>query len=129
MLTIPDADFRPLLNEYLEGLVESQVRSLKELIEFNIANSDRELPPDHPQQDRRLTRAEDFRMSSADYQTSLEYIKRMSKEEGIDKTLAQYNIDVIIGPADSFLSTLAAAAGKLCFFGIFGIAKWDAEQK
>jgi amidase len=35
----------------------------------------------------------------------------MSKEEGIDKALAQYDIDVIIGPADSFLSSLAAAAG------------------
>jgi amidase len=88
------------------------VRSLKELIEFNEANADKELPPDHPQQDR-LTKAQDFHMKPEDYQTSLAYIRRMSKEEGIDKILAQYNIDVIIGPADSFLSTLASAAGEL----------------
>lgn len=117
MLIIPDADFRPLLNEYLEGLAESPVRSLKELIDFNIANADKELPLDYPQQDR-LTRAEGFRMNSADHQTSLKYIKRMTKEEGIDKALAQYNIDVIIGPADSFLSTLAAVVGKPCLFDI-----------
>jgi amidase len=57
-------------------------------------------------------------MTPEDYKTSLNYIKRMSTVEGIDKTLAQYDIDVIIGPADSFLSSLAAAAGKLlmsCF--------------
>lgn len=40
-----DADFRPLLNEYLEGLEESSVRSLKDIIEFNEAHADLELPP------------------------------------------------------------------------------------
>jgi amidase len=105
------ADFRTLINEYLESLVESPVRSLKELIDFNKKNAEQELPPDHPQQDK-LARAQDFYIKPEDYQKSLAYIKRMSKEEGIDKTLAQYDIDVIIGPADSFLSSLAAAAGE-----------------
>ncbi|RDW76971.1 amidase signature (AS) enzyme-5 [Coleophoma cylindrospora] len=104
------ADFRPLMNEYLESLEESPVRSLKDIIKFNEDHADKELPPDHPQQDR-LTRAQDFYLEPENYQKSLQYIRRMSRDEGIDKTLAQYDIDVIIGPADSFLSTLASAAG------------------
>ncbi|KUJ15904.1 amidase signature enzyme [Mollisia scopiformis] len=104
------ADFRPLMNEYLEGLEESPIRSLKDMIEFNEAHADKELPPDHPQQNR-LVRAQAFHSDPVRYEQSLNYIRRMSRAEGIDKALSQYDIDVIIGPADSFLSTLAAAAG------------------
>lgn len=39
------ADLRDTLNAYLEDLDESDVRSVQELIDFNIKHSEQELPP------------------------------------------------------------------------------------
>ncbi|KAH8591672.1 amidase signature domain-containing protein [Bisporella sp. PMI_857] len=105
------ADFRSSLNHYLEGLKSSKVRSLKELIEFNDAHPDLELPPGYTQQDK-LLKAQDYNMSPEEYKKTDEWIRRKCGPEGIDKTLAQYDIDVIIGPADSLLSNLAASIGS-----------------
>lgn len=57
-------------------------------------------------------------MTTEEYEASLHYIRHMSKEEGIDKALSKYDIDVIIGPGDSFMSTLASAAGKVLLITI-----------
>jgi amidase len=43
-LTSLDNDFGPLLDHYLQGLEVSPVRSLKELIEWNAAHAEEELP-------------------------------------------------------------------------------------
>lgn len=39
------ADLKRDLNAYLEDLAESEVRSLKDVIEFNLEHRDLELPP------------------------------------------------------------------------------------
>ncbi len=108
---ILDADFRSSLNNYLEDLETSEVRSLKELIDFNNAHSDLELPPGYTEQDK-LIKAQDFHMAPEDHKRSSDWIRQKCGPEGIDKTLAQYNIDVIIGPADSLLTNLASSIGK-----------------
>ena len=38
-------------------------------------------------------------------------IRDVGRTQGVDHTLAEYDIDVIIGPAESDLTTLAAASG------------------
>ncbi|KAH8822071.1 amidase signature domain-containing protein [Xylogone sp. PMI_703] len=105
------ADFRPSLNKYLENLESSPVRSLKELIDFNNAHPDLELPPGYTEQDK-LIKAQDFHMTPENYQKSLNWIRQKCGKEGILKTLEENNIDVIIGPADTLITDLAASIGS-----------------
>lgn len=44
MLTCQVADLKNHLNSYLENLEESEVRSLKDIIEYNNKHADLELP-------------------------------------------------------------------------------------
>ena len=43
----------------------------------------------------------------------LEHARLIGRERGIDETFKRYNINVLIGPAESAMSTFAAAAGIL----------------
>lgn len=43
-LTFPVADTKRELNAYLEDLEESEVRSLAEIIDYNVTHADKELP-------------------------------------------------------------------------------------
>lgn len=58
-------------------------------------------------------------MSSSQYETTLARIRHISRNLGIDLTLDQNDIDVIIGPADSAFSMLATSAGNVLFILLF----------
>ena len=51
-------------------------------------------------------------LDSAGRERYLEKMRNVGRTQGIDATLAKYNIDVIIGPAESGLTGLSAAAGQ-----------------
>ena len=51
-------------------------------------------------------------MSEEEMTALKKHAKMIGGEKGIDKTLADYNIDVILAPADSLVITLASASGK-----------------
>ena len=65
--------------------------------------------PDHPNQDV-IKKAIDDDMSEKHYQESLNEL-RSRTQENIDRCLSETGSHVIIGPADSLLVSLAAAAG------------------
>ncbi|KAI1192490.1 putative glutamyl-tRNA amidotransferase subunit A [Nemania serpens] len=105
-LTILKADMKPLLNKFLQGyLVESKVRSLEDIIAFNKLHADEELPP------RTSTDSHNPHLAAEDYGKTLEHLRNISRDQGIDRILEEYDVDVIIGPADSFITSLAAASG------------------
>ena len=52
-----------------------------------------------------------MKLSSAEYQAHLQNIRKTARTNGIDQALTQGDLDVIIGPADSQLTKIAAAAG------------------
>lgn len=54
----------------------------------------------------------DLNLTEAQYQEHLKKIRKVSRDEGIDYILDKYDADVIIGPADSGLSTHASGSGK-----------------
>ncbi|KAJ6093074.1 hypothetical protein N7486_008363 [Penicillium sp. IBT 16267x] len=111
---IIQADLKPQLNSYFEGLAESEVRSLAEVIEFNEKHADLELPPHHPRQDNFIN-AENQQLSTEEYDRHLSYLRHMGGEKGVDLALKTYGVDVILGPIDSGLSSLATASGyPLC---------------
>ncbi|KAI1773051.1 putative glutamyl-tRNA amidotransferase subunit A [Hypoxylon cercidicola] len=109
-MTIIRADMKPLLNSYLENLEESPVRSLQEIIDFNKAHADEELPPLHDNQDF-FIQTEKQHLAAEQYNKTLEHLRRTSRDNGIDYILKEFEVDVIIGPADSFMTSLAAASG------------------
>ena len=45
------------------------------------------------------------------YRVSLEHARFVGKDRGIDKTFKQYDINVLVGPAESSIIQFAAAAG------------------
>ena len=120
---------KPQLNAYFEGLEESEVRSLAEVIAFNEKHADLELPPrmytahfffgtctadspkDHPRQDNFIN-SENQQLSTEEYDRHLSYLRHMGREKGVDLALKTYGVDVILGPIDSGLTSLATASGK-----------------
>ncbi|KAJ5379413.1 hypothetical protein N7509_012532 [Penicillium cosmopolitanum] len=104
------ADMKRSLNEYLEDLEESEVRSLAEVIEYNNKHADVELPPTHPRQDF-FIESEDQRTSPAEYERHLAHLREVARDRGFEKVFKTHGVDVVIGPTDSGLRSLAAAGG------------------
>ncbi len=50
-------------------------------------------------------------MTEEKYAEGVKTIREAAGVNGIDKTLAEFNLDVIIGPMDGRIPTVAAAAG------------------
>lgn len=59
-----------------------------------------------------MEQAADLNLTDTQYQEYLDKIRKVSRDEGIDYILDKYDADVIIGPADSGLSTHASGSGE-----------------
>lgn len=60
-----------------------------------------------------LEATEEQNVSSQHYRTQLNRMHELFKTHGVDKVMNEYNIDVIIGPSDSFLSSIATFTGNI----------------
>lgn len=126
------------LNVYLEELEESEVRSLAEVIEYNNKHADIELPPSklktlsfestsmvfptnvfsaHPKQDF-FIKSENLNTSPAVYDRHLAHLREVTRDRGFEKVFETHGVDVIIGPTDSDLRSLAAGGGKILIFPV-----------
>lgn len=93
-------EFKADLNAYLANLdPKIPHRTLADLISFNEANKDREMP---------FFGQEIFEMAEAKgpltekkYRDALAKNHRLSRKEGIDATLAKYRVDALIAPTGS----------------------------
>jgi amidase len=91
-------EFKTDLNEYLEGLgPDVPVHSLKELINFNEENKEKVMP--YFGQERMLASQEKGPLSSEEYLQALKTSHRLSREEGIDRTLQAHQLDAIVAPS------------------------------
>ncbi|KAI4220073.1 MAG: hypothetical protein LQ349_008177 [Xanthoria aureola] len=108
--TLWNGHFKAVFEDYTAGLEYSQVYTLEELVEFNRKHSETELPPRHPKQDK-LEEALATKLSPETLDATLQYAREVSRTKGIDKILEDYNLDVIIGPAESSMTDIAAASG------------------
>lgn len=61
----------------------------------------------------------DLDLTEAQYKEHVEKLRKVSRDEGIDYILDKYDADVIIGPADSGLSSHASGSGKNLYTSIF----------
>ncbi|KAK1237363.1 hypothetical protein MKX08_002988 [Trichoderma sp. CBMAI-0020] len=99
-----------MIMPYLDDLKFAPIKSLQELIDFNREHADIELPPGHSNQ-KILQQAADLNLTEDEYQEHLGKIRKVSRHEGIDYILDKYDADVMIGPADSGLSSHASGSG------------------
>ncbi|KAJ5151221.1 uncharacterized protein N7482_010473 [Penicillium canariense] len=105
-----DHDFSQAFESYLATVDNSKVHSLLELVEYNQEHADVELPPRYDNQNG-LLRALNSNLSSEEYDDILAFSRKAGRELGIEKTLRENDVDVIIGPGGSTMSYIAAAAG------------------
>ncbi|MGQ4660007.1 amidase [Lysobacter sp. F6437] len=98
-----DAEYSVLLYEFKDGLNRylrdsgAAVGSLAELIEFNKANADREMP--WFGQEILLQAQEKGSLDEADYLEAASKAKRLAGPEGIDAALEHDDLDALIAPA------------------------------
>ncbi len=90
-------EFKHDLNKYLENCPSSvRVRSLKQLISFNIDNREKEMP--YFGQEVFVAAQEKGDLNDDTYKRALENVLTSNGPEGIDRMLANYEIDAIIAP-------------------------------
>ncbi len=90
-------EFKADLNAYLAGLGPNvPVRSLKDLIDFNERNKEKEMP--YFGQEIFIKAQEKGPLTSKAYKLALAKNHRLSRTEGIDATLGKHRLDAIIAP-------------------------------
>jgi amidase len=96
-LTIFMYELKADLNAYLArpGL-SAQVKTLKDIIEFNEKNREKEMP--YFGQDFFLKAEEKGPLSSKEYVEALEKNHQLARKEGIDATMEKHNLDALVGP-------------------------------
>jgi len=93
-------EFKADLNAYLAALDRTAaVHSLQELIAFNEAHRDKEMP--YFGQELFHKAQEKGDLSSPDYIKVVERVRRLSREEGLDATLNRDKLDAVVAPTDS----------------------------
>jgi amidase len=103
-------EFKVQIAEYLAGLTNTTIRTLADLIQFDI---------DHCPEEMEFFGQEIFEMSEATsgdltdpiYREARALCVRLTRAEGIDAALERDQLDAIIAPSYSFASTPAAVAG------------------
>jgi amidase len=93
-------EFKADLNAYLAGLgPDAPVNTLEEIIAFNEANADREMP--WFQQEILIQCQERGPLTDPEYGEALAEAMRLSREEGIDAVMDEHNLDAIVAPTGS----------------------------
>ena len=89
-------EFKADLNAYLAGRPGAPIRSLKELIEYNERNRDREMP--HFGQEQLVKAQAKGPLTSKAYLAALARNHRLSRTEGIDRVIVKHQLDALIAP-------------------------------
>lgn len=114
---VGDAEFQVLLYEFKDGLnkylggvdPKLPVHSLKDVIEFNERNRDREMP--YFGQETLIRAQEKGPLSEKEYIDARAKCVRLSREEGIDAVMKEHRLDALVGP------TTGPAHATDCLFG------------
>ncbi|KAK2737896.1 hypothetical protein FQN57_007347 [Myotisia sp. PD_48] len=110
MLAVLLSDFSRDFEQYLQGLEYTSLKNFESLKDFKV-DKDKQLNwPKHHNQ-ARVEAAAASNLSPAQYEAHLQNVRETGRARGIDHIINKYGVDVIIGPADSQLTKIAAAAG------------------
>lgn len=90
-------EFKQGLNAWLSALgPESPVRSLAELIAFNVEYADRVMP--WFGQEQLIAAEETDGTDSETYRRALAACRRLTREEGIDRAISEFRLDALVAP-------------------------------
>jgi amidase len=93
-------EFKADLNAYLSALgPKAPVRTLKDIIDFNDANREQEMP--YFGQEIMLMAQKKGPLSERKYRAALAMNLRMSRAQGIDATMERYRLDALVAPTGS----------------------------
>jgi len=92
-------EFKADLNAYLAELIDSPVRTLADIIAFNDAHSEKELK--YFGQEIFLKAQESTSLDDPTYLAALEENHRLSRQEGIDAVMDEYQLDALVMPTVS----------------------------
>jgi amidase len=87
------------LNAYLARLTNSPVRALKDIIEFNERNREKEMP--WFGQDLFIKAEAKGPLTSKEYLDALALNHRLTRTEGIDAVMDKYHLDALVAPTGS----------------------------
>jgi len=94
---------------FTDLLVDPKAKTLEDVIEFNKAHADREMPREHPDQSALIKGVEDT--STEDFVKSVQaHVQHLARAQGIDKALDEHGVDVIVAPGDSPITSLTTSA-------------------
>ncbi|KAF8128664.1 amidase signature domain-containing protein [Boletus edulis] len=105
-------DFKPALNKYLAELVEvpTGVRSLADVIKFNLAHPDVELPSPYYTDQSQLLASEASQIDET-YYAALAENWELGRTRGIDAVLQAHQLDALILPTDSYATKPTGVSG------------------
>ncbi|KAI1121267.1 amidase family protein [Nemania abortiva] len=136
IMNLAKRDFRGLLRRYLATIPDAPIHNIGDLIKFNQDNAQEEMPPNANNQDIFLE-VQSFKIPDTEYDEILEFGRRKSRQEGVDKVMKEHDVNIIVAPSDSPLFLMASLAaypiaavpfGNVDFegnnrpFGLFAIA-------
>jgi len=91
-------EFKAGINAYLEGLGPGAlVQTLSDIIVFNEQNKDREMP--FFGQETMVAADEKGPLTSEEYVLALKQCRDLSRRQGIDATMDNYNLDALVAPS------------------------------
>jgi amidase len=103
-------EFKVQIADYLAGLQNTSIRTLADLIAFDLANCPEEMKY-FGQEIFELSEATSGDLNDPEYLAARALCLQLSRDEGIDAALERDNLDAIVAPSYSFASTPAAVAG------------------
>jgi amidase len=109
-LTVLLVEFKAQIADYLSGLRNTSMRTLADLIAFNIAHCREEMKY-FGQELFELSEATSGDVNDPAYLAARELCVQLARTEGIDAALRRDRLDAIVAPTYSFASTPAAVAG------------------
>lgn len=96
-LVLLEYEFKADLNAYLAALgPDAPVRTLADVIAFNEANADREMP--HFGQERMHDAQARGPLTDPEYLNARATIQRNNREDGIDRLMNEHRLDAIVAP-------------------------------
>ncbi|HSF18119.1 MAG TPA: amidase family protein [Vicinamibacteria bacterium] len=95
--TVLNYEFKDGIHRYLQRLGDgAPVRNLEEIIAFNEAHADREMP--YFGQERLVASQETGSLEDDAYLHAVRTIQRRTREDGIDALMNEHNLDAIVAP-------------------------------
>ncbi len=96
-MTVLVYELKADMNAYLAELVESPMRSLADLIAFNIQHAEEEMP--YFGQELFLRAQATTSLDDPEYLNALAENHRLSRQEGIDAVMNEYQLDALVVPS------------------------------